>query len=287
MIDLHTHSTASDGQAPPETIPALAEQVGLSLVALTDHDTTAGLGAFLDAAAGRPSLRALGGIEISAALGGHEVHILGYGLGRQVSPELDRWLANCATERAQRGQRMVEKLARLGYPIGDDEALNARAGQIIGRPHIAAAMARRGYVSSVNEAFQRFLGHDGEAYVPRPYPDATSVIALLQADKCLPALAHPTQSAMSHSDLERAIHTLRDHGLAAIEAFYPAQNREDIAFCQTVARRYGLMRCGGSDFHGADLSDSAHGARLGASRVPDTIGDALLEALERLSSTPS
>ena len=246
--DLHTHSTASDGQYTPSEVVALAKKCGIEVLALTDHDTLDGLEEAVRAGK-ELDLRIIRGIELSAREY-HTFHILGY----NVNPEAPKLAALCREmkdSRDQRSLRIIDFLKEKGIVI-DLAGVEALAGgKIVGRPHFAQALTRYGYVSSNREAFDRYL--DTEEFhrrIERPKPPVRTCIEAIKAAGGKVSLAHPYQIGIDGPALESLVRELADCGLDAIECHYPKYTPEQEAFYLHLAEKYGLHVTGGSDFHG-------------------------------------
>lgn len=273
-IDLHVHTTASDGTCAPAEVVRLAREAGLSALAVTDHDTTAGVPEAQAAAEGT-RLRVIPGIEISADYLGCEVHVLGYFLDPDAA-SLQEMLDWMVAERRARNQALVQQLAQAGMPIDLDELVRQHPGATVGRVHIAKALMAGGYVASVNEAFSRLIGQGAAYYVPRrllPFSRAVQVIAGAGG---LSALAHPLQYQLSAPDLEALLRTCKDAGVTGLEADYAAYTPAQRAELHALAADHGLLPTGGTDFHGANRPQIA----LGRGRGDLTVADSVLEALE-------
>ena len=250
--DLHFHSTASDGVFSPTELARLLQKADVTCIALTDHDTVAGLPEMTGAAYDR-GLAFIPGVEISTE-GETDVHILGYGV-KYDDEKLLSLLHSMEEERVQRFFKMGHKLESLSFPLPLDEIF-AQAGKSIGRPHLARAMVKAGYVASVQEAFARFLGDHCPAYIPRENIPASHAIRLLRECGAIPVLAHP---GLLHWPTERLLPLLnawQDAGLMGLEVYHPAHQG---AFSQwdKLARKRGLIVTGGSDFHAEN--DGRHG----------------------------
>lgn len=254
-IDLHTHSSFSDGSCSPRQLIGLAKEVGLRAVALTDHDTVAGVGEAL-AAGLELGVEVIPGLEISAQYAPGAMHILGYYLDT-AQPELLRALRKLQQARAARNPKIIERLAALGLEITKAEVVSLAGGQV-GRPHIAQALLRRGYVSSIDEAFERYLKKGAPAYAEKFRFSPREAIAMIRKAGGLAALAHPFTLGIDESEeLNRVVEELQTMGLEGIEVFYPDHTQEMITFYQQVGQRLGLLCIGGSDFHG-DLKNGSH-----------------------------
>jgi predicted metal-dependent phosphoesterase TrpH len=242
-LDLHVHTTASDGLWTPARVVQEALSRGLRYLAITDHETTQGV---LEAAAharGTP-LEVIPGVEISVGGPEEEIDLLGYFID-PLHPELLRMLEAMQAERVERIRAMAERLARLGLPVPWERVLELARGDVLGRPHLARAMVEQGYVADEAEAFRRYLGRDRPAYVPRRPVDPREVIARIRAAGGVAVLAHPGRSG-----LPRDLRGLWEAGLAGLEVYHPDHSEADIARLTEIARIYDLVPTGGSDFHG-------------------------------------
>ncbi len=258
MIDLHLHTNASDGLLAPEALVARVAGAGVTVMAVTDHDTVAGIDRAAAAAAAR-GIRLIPGIEITAVEDSRDVHVLGYFFDRAHRPLAD-FLDGQRADRRRRVQAMTARLAALGMPIDIDDVLARHAGHAIGRPAIAGALMRAGYVASVAEAFDRFLGADGAAFVPRQGARVADVVQVIHDAGGLASVAHPGL----HRDPALLDRLAGDGGagLDAIEVFHTDHDAEVTAHLLDVAARRGLLVTGGSDFHG-----DAAGRAIGLGRI--------------------
>jgi predicted metal-dependent phosphoesterase TrpH len=277
FVDLHTHSLASDGTDSPADLVRKAAALGLSALALTDHDTLAGL-AQAAAEAEKAGPEFVPGVEIAVKYGAGELHLLGLFVNPN-SPGLTSALAEIRAGREGRNRAILDKLKTLGLPLTMEEVRALAGGQTVGRPHIALAMLGRGYVRSWREAFDRYLGAGRAAFVPRELPTPAAGIELIRNEGAIAVLAHPFLSpAMSAPGLDELLSRLRSDGLQALEAWHSAHNSEKIRICRDLARKHGLLASGGSDYHGRNKKDAPLGG--GEERVPY----AVLEALKNFSA---
>ena len=294
FCDLHLHSTASDGTDAPQDLPQRARQCGLSAIALTDHDTTAGLRECAEAAR-RAGIEFLPGIELSAdpaTLSALDtaprgtLHILGYGI-RHDDPKLDKVQQRLRKARDQRNPEMVEKLNELGVRIRYEDvvALASRDGDtaIVGRPHIAQLMVQRGYVKSMHEAFTRYLGEQGAAHVRKDRLSAQDAIDAIHQAGGIACLAHPVQLRLDAGErLDDVLKRLRDLGLDGIETRHSDHTPADVERFERLAQQFGLLTCGGSDYHGSRKT-----VELGSQHVPCELFETLTQAIAQRASRQS
>jgi 3',5'-nucleoside bisphosphate phosphatase len=267
---LHSHSTASDGTCPPADVMRRASAAGLDVIALTDHDTVAGLEEARLALP--PGLTLLPGMELSCRLQGHSVHLLGY-LFDPGHQELASECARIRESRLHRAQAMVERLVELGVPVTWDQVSAMAGGGVVGRPHIARAMVKAGVIDTPDQAFgPDWIGPGGRAHVTRYALDPVRAIALIRAAGGVTVLAHPRAGTRGWMIPDDVIAALAAAGLHGIEVWHPDQDQSARQELQTLAATLGLVASGGSDDHG-ELT----GYRIGS----DTIA---AEAYERLVS---
>ena len=277
MIDLHTHSTVSDGSDPPARVVELAAEAGCRAVALTDHDSLAGLAA-AEVRAGQLGIELVPGCEVSVkppATGG--MHVLVYFVDDPMSPlgvELDR----LRDDRARRNRALVIRLADLGFPIAyEDVVAEAGSEAGVGRPHFARVLVASGAVSSVQEAFDRLLGNGAPAYVPKARIEAPRVAELATASGGVAVLAHPLSLGLAPDELDTTVADLATAGFEGLEAVYSRYTPDERRTLGALARRHGLVATGGSDHHGTFKPDLTVGTGAGDLRVPDSVLDELRE----------
>jgi len=264
-VDLHAHSTFSDGLLSPEQLVARAVEKHLAALAVTDHDTVDAI-ARAGSAAGT-SLELIPGIEMSTAFDGADLHILGY----FVNPDdaaLQERLLRFQRERQQRALAIVERLRDLGAVVELEAVMELAGPGVVGRPHVAAALVSAGLVTDIDEAFERYLGSQAPAYVPRPAFSPSEAIAAIHAADGVSVLAHPG-SQMPDSVIER----LHACGLRGLEVWHPQHGGATVRRYRGLAQRLGLLETGGSDFHGEHRS-----VDLGDLPVPVTVLDPLKQA---------
>ena len=280
-VDLHCHSTASDGTLSPAEVVRLAQDRGLVGLALTDHDTIGGV-AEAAAEASRLGIDFLPGIEISAEYP-HPgtMHILGYGVDPD-SPSLRDLTRKLLEGRDNRNPRIVHKLQELGVSITMQE-VEAQAGKdkdpgsVVGRPHIAAILHRKGYVTSIKQAFDKYLAPGGLAYFDKERLTPRRAVEMIHESGGLPVLAHPVQlRTQNDAELERVVKDLADLGLSGLETIHSDHTPELTEKYTRLADRFGLLKTGGSDFHGSNKKDIDLGTAKGR-RVPRELMDKLLE----------
>jgi hypothetical protein len=264
-VDLHAHTTFSDGALTPEELVSRAVEKHLAALAVTDHDTVEAIPR-ARAAAG-PVLQLVPGIEMSTAFEGADLHILGY----YVDPEhaaLRERLAAMQEERRERALAIVERLRGMGLAVDLGQVLELAGPGVVGRPHVAEVMVRAGLVSGFDEAFERYLGSQAPAYVPRPAFSPAEAIRLIHAADGVSVLAHPGPQ-MPDGVIER----LKGSGLRGIEVWHPQHGGSTVRRYQALAQRLGLLTTGGSDFHSEHRS-----VDLGELPVPISVLDPLKQA---------
>lgn len=279
FIDLHTHSTFSDGSMTPTELVAAAEAAGLAAIALTDHDTCDGLDEFL--AAGRGSnVEVVGGVEISVEFRSRTVHLLGYGVDPS-DRRMRQTLREVVSGRNERNARIIHKLQMLGVRIRLEEVEAVAGENVIGRPHFAQVLIQKGIVADFSEAFDRYLGRQGAAYCERVRLEPEAAIALIHDAGGLSVLAHPHYMNLASDVLASVLGRLKQAGLAGVEAYYTDHTEEQTRLYRELARRFDLLVTGGSDFHGAIRPEVALGTGSGSLRVPYDLFERLREALAK------
>jgi len=247
-IDLHTHSTCSDGTLDPGQLVREAQRAGLSAIALTDHDTMAGVPAAQETGHA-VGIEVLAGIEISANHEGRPVHLLGYGLAPR-HPALLPLLEELQSIREQRNASILDKLTTLGIHL-DHSELNDSSGGLVGRPHIARMLVRQGHATSIDQAFRKYLRKNGRAYVAAAKFPVIDTIRAIRSAGGVAVLAHPTSIDQTLATIPTLVRNLAAHGLDGLEAFYPGHSSKTCRKLCELATQLGLIITGGSDFHGA------------------------------------
>lgn len=270
--NLHLHSNCSDGRSSPAEVIGLAYGAGLTTVALTDHDTDEGIEAARRAAADT-GLEVVSGIEVSAMLPSREVHILGYGF-QAGHPSLVRYRERLRAERERRAREMVELLKSLGIEISYDDVLLEAGEGMVGRPHIARALVATEAVEDEAEAFDRYLGDGRPAWVAKRGLSARNAIDLIHRCGGVAVLAHPGQWTT-----EAEIRQLVDVGLDGLEVIHPSHQPFLVEYWMAAALRYGLIRTGGSDYHGSRVDEPT----LDEYTISDEWLDILRDQIDRYS----
>lgn len=281
-IDLHIHSTASDGSLTPSEILRQAQKLKLAAIAITDHDSLEGSKAAIRA--GIPSsIKFLNGVEISAAYppfltGSGSFHILGYRL-RLDDTVLNQSLDKLREARKNRNPQILKRLNKLGFPLSLEEVREAAGRGQIGRPHIARAMMNKGFVQSIDEAFDNFLGNDKPAYVDKYRIACAEAIRIILGADGIPVLAHPgLLNIKSKTDFDELVVNLKAIGINGIEVYYPDHTLQQIDFYIEIANRHNLLITGGTDFHGDIMPKIKMGSGNGNLFIP-------YELYEKLIST--
>lgn len=254
--DLHIHTTASDGVYSPSKVVLRAKEKGVDLLAITDHDCISGIEEAKQCAKSM-SIHVLSGVEIGTG-DNSETHVLGYGVNTH-DAALSAYLQKMRDDRRERAAKICGKLSELGMPICLPAA-SLDGSKALGRPQIARAMLEKGYVSSVQEAFERYLGRDCPAYVPRGRIETVDAIHFLRDIGAVPVLAHPCQIRMADDALMYQFSEWLDAGLAGVEIYHPSMNQADRIRWMSIAQKHRLLITGGSDFHApgdkhADIGD--------------------------------
>jgi predicted metal-dependent phosphoesterase TrpH len=275
FVDLHSHSTASDGTVAPEEVIETALRCGLTALALTDHDTIEGIPT-ARAAGARVGVRVIPGVELSAFHEGHEVHLLALHLTHLDG--LQRRLTELRTMRYNRAQAIVEKLNTLGVPLTLDEVLLQSNGGAVGRPHVARALIARGVVQDFRDAFTKYLGSAGTAFVPKEHFSIEDAIAIAHEAGALAIWAHPGDGGRRDR-----LEPLVAAGLDGLEIRHPSHSGEDVKRLQALADFFNLVPSGGSDWHGAPDGPR----RLGIMNVPVEWLERQDERVASVASSPS
>ncbi len=278
MIDLHVHSVYSDGSNTPEELLDLAERRGLSAMALTDHDTVAGIGPLLEAAKKSP-VEAVPGIELSAECDHGTMHILGYFVDHTCEVLLEK-IKKVREGREERNVEILKRLNKLGYVLMWSDVARQAGKDVVGRPHFAEALLERGHVKSRKAAFDLLLGKGRPAYVERYRYTARECIQLIHAAGGISVLAHPATIYLPDEKLRNLVHGLKKSGLGGIEVYYAEHKPENIEKFRRWADEFGLICTGGTDYHGAIAPDLKLGTGFGHLHVPDEVLKELKAAVE-------
>lgn len=278
-IDLHNHTTASDGTATPAQAVETAASLGLRAIGITDHDTVAGIPEALEAGE-RLGVEVVPGIEVSSDYRDNNVHVLGYFIDPTASalrPVLD-WVRN---EREERNELVVNMFQRDGFDISIEALRQAYPDAVLGRPHMAEFLMRKGYTSSVKEGFERYLGEGKPYYLPKLRITIRRAVEVILDSGGVPVLAHPLQYHYPENEVIEMIEHVRRLGVRALECYYSEHTPEQQAWLLSLAERYGMGVSGGSDWHGTRKTHISMGTGTGHLRVPYTV----LENLKKLRDT--
>jgi predicted metal-dependent phosphoesterase TrpH len=263
LIDLHTHTNESDGTCSPAQLVAEAAHAGVTTLGITDHDTFRGYDQATLPAAGA-GLELVCGIELSTKLHGHSVHLLGYFFGEQGLTDFRTWILDLQAARRDRNIRLVARLRELGFDITLEEA-EARGRGMTGRPHFAQIMMEKGYVNSYRQAFDEYLDEAAKGYVYRREPQFSEGVERIRKAGGIASLAHPVRVK---GDVPAMMRELCDAGMNAIEAYHSDHTARDTKLYLGLAREYGLLVTGGSDFHGAVKPGVTLGRGAGNLEIP-------------------
>lgn len=262
MIDLHTHTTESDGTYSPEELISEARRVGLSALAITDHDTFRGYEKAVPFAE-HTGLDLIRGIELNSRLNGVDrpvrwAHILAYFPDSEPSPDFRQWLDDQLAGRRDRNSRLAKNLREHGIEISLEE-VEARGRTLAGRPHFARILVEKGYATDTNEAFQRYIGDEAPAFVERESPPTEAVLRRIRDAGGIPVVAHPVRLSLEPDQLKDVLRRLKDDGLLGLEIYHSEQDAELQNTYRAIAEQLDLLPTGGSDFHGAVKPDTALG----------------------------
>ena len=273
IVDLHLHTTASDGRLSPRELVRMVADRGLKQISISDHDTTEGLAEAFQEAEAHTGLRIIPGIELSTDIPGDEIHMLGYFIQYHEEP-FQEILRRFRRGRIDRARQMVEKLVALGIELEWERVQEIAGDGAVGRPHIALALVEKGYCKEPKDAFPEYLGRNGAAYVERSKLTPAEAIQMLLKVGGVPVLAHPAYL----SDLEARMPELKAAGLLGMEVHYAKFPPDKIEYLKHLATEYDLIPCGGSDFHGLGNTDEA---------LPGSMGPPLstVELLEEAAQT--
>ena len=268
--DLHVHTNHSDSSFSPAEVVDLANKVGLKCIAITDHDSVTGVAVAAEAAKGTP-LEVVAGVEVSTRVDQGEIHIVGLFVDLERGT-LSEFLRTRIDERIARMREMTAKLRAMGVTLHPEEVLAVAGKGSPGRPHVAEALVRAGRVGSMQEAFQRFIGDEGPAYIAREAISPAEAAAHIRSSGGVPILAHP-----GLSNCDELIPMLVESGVMGIEVYYPSQSRANEQFYLRIAEKHGLLVSGGSDCHGKFKND----VMLGNIRLPEDLVQKLRDAANR------
>ncbi len=264
-VDLHTHSTFSDGTFTPEALVRRAAKRHIVILSLTDHDTTSGLERFMSACR-KEGIQGVPGVELSADAP-FTLHIMGYRIDR-LNPSLQKKLENLRINRRKRNEEMIEKLVSLGIPISMEDVIAESGGEVVARPHIARVMVSRGFVPDMAGAFRRYIGRDCPAYVPSLRLAPKDCLSVIREAGGLPVLGHPGLMGLDEDELFRLLGGLADQGLWGLECISGHHGAGEIYYWLKVADRFGLFPTAGADFHGADRPVSELGVSVTEGLLP-------------------
>jgi predicted metal-dependent phosphoesterase TrpH len=279
-IDLHAHTTASDGSLTPTQLVEEAAAIGLKAVAVTDHDTIDGVAEAL--AAGRAlGVDVVAGVEISAELSGGTLHLLGYEFDHEHS-SIVNGLDRLKTAREERNLLIIQKLADLGIPITIEQVAERAGGGLIGRPHIARTLLDLEVVGTIQEAFDEYLATDARAHVHKFRFEPEAAFAMIREAGGVPVMAHPYQTQRREEALRDLIAELKPLGLEGIEVHYTRHDSGQKTFYQELADEFDLVPTGGTDFHGATIPEIKLGWGTGDLRVPIELLDGVRDRANRI-----
>lgn len=267
--DLHLHTTRSDGTRTPSEVIDLAIKLGLGIIAISDHDQLAGFFEIREYAVER-DVSLIPAVELSCIHAGHDIHVLAYAFDAD-DPDVSNRLATFRASRLNRGAQIVKRLGALGFPLDESRVQELSAGGSLGRPHVARAMVERGYVTSVSEAFDRFLAHGRPADVPKERFKVSEAVAVIRAAGGLTSIAHPSL----YPDHRSIVNEILDQGVDGIEVFHPDVGADDRAYYEKLARSRNALMTGGSDDHGTVKAKET----IGTVKVPEALIRPILDRM--------
>ncbi|SDB42447.1 PHP domain-containing protein [Butyrivibrio sp. INlla16] len=275
-VDLHTHSAASDGTYSPSELIRYAHEIGLSAIALTDHDTISGLSEAIEEGDKYPDLEVIPGIEYSTVRNGKDVHVVGLYINYK-DDDFKRSLQSFIDSREERNRKMCKKLTDAGMPITYEELVENNPGAVITRAHFGRLLLAKGYTTSIKEAFDRFIGDHCPCYVPREKITPEMAIEQIISGGGIPILAHPVLYGLGRDAMDELVHSMKDAGLVGIEAIYGTYTAQDERDMKSIAAKYNLLISGGSDFHGGNKPHIDLGCGTGRMVVPYEVVEKIKE----------
>ena len=275
--DLHLHSHYSDGTFSPCEVVRQASELGLSPIALTDHNTVKGLDEFI-AEAEKQGVEPIAGIEFSVDYKGKELHLLAYGISKKYFAEIEEKMDEYLKIRERSNRAMVDALNEDGYLIDYDEIYRKSGNGYVNRAHIGAELVEKGYCATVREAFATLLGKDSPYFRPRVFPNVFDMIDYISEIGAVSILAHPFLQ-FNEENLREFLREAKKHGLCGMETVYTEFSNEQVALAKAIAQEFDMIEGGGSDFHGWTKPDVALGVGFGNLRVPASIADKIKEKM--------
>lgn len=273
MIDLHTHSNCSDGSLTPAQLLHAAQEAGVTAIALCDHNTVAGLPEFMEAAR-ESALEAIPAAEFSVDYLGEELHIVALFLPEESWPAVKKRLEQLRIDKEKSNHALIAALNAGGYAITYAQVLAIAGGEWVNRAHVGRILTQKGYTASVKEAFATVLKRGGGFYVPPKLPDVFETIRFIKAQGAVAVLAHPLLS-LTQAQLRQFLPLAKAAGLDAMETMYSLFDEADTERLRAIAKEFGILESGGSDFHGAAKPDTCIGTGKGTLAVPETVLEAL------------
>ena len=277
MVDLHVHSTFSDGTETPTALVKLAASLGLTALALTDHDTVEGVEEFADACRSA-GLAGLPGIEWNCETDTGKLHVLTFGV-RPGSAALEALLKQVREGRAARNREIFRRMKADGIPVTEEDVRRQTSGEVVARPHFAAALVAKGVVPDLATAYERYFGNGRIYDLPRFQPSAAAVAEVARSMGGVAVVAHPYLWRKAQNELDAGLAKLRDAGIEGVEVFYSTHSPEQTALLRRRAQEMGWLATGGSDFHGANKPDIHLGCGFGGLVIPDEAAESLCDAI--------
>ena len=278
FCDLHMHSVYSDGTYTPAELVDEAERIGLSAIALCDHNGVGGLYEFVEAAKGK-NVQAIAGVEFSVDYNGKELHILAFGVSPKYFDEISALMEQVIIRKEQSNVDLINSLAKAGYVVDYEKIKSKRNGRYINRAYIAVALVEKGYVKSTEEAFATLLAKNGGFYREPKRVEALDLIDYIKKIGAVSILAHPFLN-LDEGGLREFLTQAKRHGLDGMETLYSEYDAETVALSKEIAEEYGLLESGGSDFHGSNRPHISMGTGRGALQVPAALADRIIDRIK-------
>lgn len=280
MIDFHTHSTYSDGTLTPSQLVDFAISNGITHLGMTDHDTAEGIEEAIKYSQ-KKNIKFIGGVEVSAEFKDKTMHILGYNVDYK-NENLNKKLKILRESREERNPKIIQKLNEIGFDVSMEEVKKAADGNVVGRPHFAKVLLEKKYVSTMQEAFDKYLAKGARCYVDKYRFEPCEAIKMIVENGGMAVLAHPLSLKMDYEDIKKVLKSLKDCGLEGVECFYRNHTEEDEQNLLQMAKELDLVVSGGSDFHGSNRPNIFIGIGEGKMKIPFWVAEKFFSKIEEM-----